>query len=279
VPELPEVETSRLSLLPLFTGKRILSVTPLRHDLWRGSLRPAAGPFEGGPLLRHGKTLILSFLPGKGGGGSSCPFFLLSRFGMSGRWERLSPDAPRPPHTHLEIEMEDGGRLAWIDPRRFGRLEATPSPDRSLLLSGTGPDALAIDGKILFDRLRRHAVPLRTALMDQSLLSGIGNIYMAEILFDAGLSPFRSSHSLSRAESLRLEISLKTLLTAAIAAGGSTIHSYRKEDGTPGGYQKHHAVYGREGLPCPRCGLPVQRIAANGRSLYFCTFCQPIRTP
>lgn len=279
MPELPEVENSRLSLLPLFTGKRILSITPLRHDLWRGPLRPPAGPFEGGPLLRHGKTLILSFVPGKDSGPSSRPFFLLSRFGMSGRWERLFPTLPRPPHTHLEIELEDGERLAWIDPRRFGRLEATPSPDRSFLLSGTGPDALAIDGTTLYDRLKRRAVPLRTALMDQSLLSGIGNIYMAEILFDAGLSPFFPSHLLSRPETVRLEVSMKSLLAAAIAAGGSTIRSYRKEDGTPGGYQKHHAVYGREGRPCPRCGLPVQRVEANGRSLYFCTFCQPFRNP
>ena len=279
LPELPEVEATRRAILPVFIGRRIASITPLREDVWATDRRPPHGPLRGGEIVRRGKTLIFSLIP-DGPGRSSRPFFLLSRFGMSGRWDRR-PQGSRPtPHTHLELLLpEDGAILAWSDPRRFGRLEISPSPAESRLLAGTGPDALSLDGPSLFEIFRPLASPLRKALTNPALLAGIGNIYMAEILFDAGLSPFRPAGSLSLAEACRLFQSLHRILTSAIDSGGSTIHSYRQEDGSPGGYQKFHAVYGREGAPCRRCGLPLQRATVEARSLYYCALCQPLSAP
>jgi formamidopyrimidine-DNA glycosylase len=285
LPELPEVETTRRSILPFFIGRKIASITPLRQDIWASPLRPASAPLIGGPILRQGKTLILSFLPAfSEGPDRSChqepAFLLLSRFGMSGRWDRRPYHSPRPPHTHLEILLpEEEMVLAWSDPRRFGRLEISRSRQQSHLLSGTGPDALTLDGPAIQEIFDSLATPLRKALTDPFLLSGIGNIYMAEILFDAGLSPFRPAGSLSSGEARRLSRSLHEILEAAISVGGSTIHSYRQEDGSPGGYQRFHAVYGREGQPCLRCGLPIQRVTVEARSLYFCRFCQPPSPP
>lgn len=282
MPELPEVETTRRSILPLFIGRKIASIIPLREDIWASPLRPASGPLTGGEILRHGKTLILSFLPSPSAGTDTPShqepaFLLLSRFGMSGRWDRRPRRSPRPPHTHLEILLpEEEMILAWSDPRRFGRLEISPSPQQSRLLSETGPDALTLEGPALLEIFRSMTTPLRKALTDPFLLSGIGNIYMAEILFDAGLSPFRPAGTLSPSEARRLSRSLHQILEAAISVGGSTIHSYRQEDGSPGGYQRFHAVYGREGHPCLCCGLPIQRVTVEARSLYFCRFCQPL---
>ncbi len=274
MPELPEVETTRRAILPAFTGRKVASITPLRQDIWASPQRPPSCPLTGGEIFRHGKTLILSFLP-ETTDGQGHPFSLLSRFGMSGRWDRRPRRAPRLPHTHLEILLpEEELVLAWSDPRRFGRLEVSPSPRESILLSDTGPDALDLDGPALREIFHPLTTPLRKALTDPALLSGIGNIYMAEILFDAGLSPFRPAGSLSLPEACRLSQSMHQILELAISVGGSTIHSYRQEDGSPGGYQRYHAVYGREGLPCIRCGLPLQRATVEARSLYFCRFCQ-----
>ncbi|MGC8528786.1 MAG: Fpg/Nei family DNA glycosylase [Leptospirillia bacterium] len=275
MPELPEVETTRRAILPVFTGQRIASITPLREDIWATDRRPPQSPLRGGEIVRHGKTLIFSLLPDEPDR-SFRPIFLLSRFGMSGRWDRRPRNSRPAPHTHLEIFFPEAGViLAWSDPRRFGRLEISPSLRESRLLAGTGPDALSLDGPSLFKIFRSLSTPLRKALTHPALLSGIGNIYMAEILFDAGLSPFRPAGSLSLAEASRLAQSLHRILNSAIACGGSTIHSYRQEDGSPGDYQKFHAVYGREGAPCQRCGLPLQRTTVEARSLYYCALCQP----
>ena len=279
LPELPEVETTRRAILPVFAGRRIASITPFRQDIWATDRRPPHASLRGGEIVRHGKTLIFSLLPDEPDR-SSRPLLLLSRFGMSGRWDRRPLGSRRLPHTHLELLLPENGMiLAWSDPRRFGRLEISPSPSESRLLAGTGPDALSLDGPSLFEIFRPLATPLRKALTNPALLSGIGNIYMAEILFDAGLSPFRPAGSLSLDEACRLSQSLHRILTSAIDSGGSTIHSYRQEDGSPGGYQKFHAVYGREGAPCRRCGLPLQRATVETRSLYYCAFCQPLSLP
>ncbi len=287
MPELPEVETSKRDLEFFFTGAPVADIRI--HD---NSIRvgdpvleiPGAG-WTGAGIGRHGKTLIMEFsrlgrqktLPPNPEKPDGEILFLLSRFGMSGSWRRIESPS-NPIHSHLEIRFSDRkARLVWVDPRRFGRIEFTQDPRTSVLKAPTGPDALAISPDELGSLLGTSARPLRSALMDQRLVAGIGNIYMAEILFEARLSPFRESRTLTDREIRALWLAMQSVLRAAIAEGGSTIHSFSREDGRIGGYQRLHLVYGREGRPCPGCGLPVQRRTIEARSLYFCPFCQPAK--
>ncbi|MCL4485876.1 MAG: DNA-formamidopyrimidine glycosylase [Nitrospirae bacterium] len=283
MPELPEVETSRMDLQGFFTGAAVRDCRVLDPRIRVGHPSPPffrRGQWVGTGIERHGKTLIMGFSQnqeeetehsGKGEKG----FFLLSRFGMSGSWRRVDARL-NPPHTHLEIRFSDRtSRLVWVDPRRFGRIEFATVPFSSNLLSRVGPDALSVSASVFEEILRSTSRSLRSALMDQGLLAGIGNIYMAEILFDAGLSPFREGRDLLFREVRVLHASMHSVLRAAIAEGGSTIHSFAREDGRNGGYQKLHLVYGREGQPCPRCGLPVRKVTLEARSLYYCPSCQP----
>lgn len=282
MPELPEVETSRKDLEGFFTGASLTVCRILDRRIRIGdscSSLPGEG-WVGTGIGRHGKTLILGFSKKGQGKETGSPkkagnvLFLLTRFGMSGGWRRI--DTPRnPPHTHLEIRFSDRhSRLVWIDPRRFGRIEFTKSPSTSSLLSHVGPDTLSVSPDEFAEIVRNTSRSLRGALMDQRLLAGIGNIYMAEILFRAGLSPFRKGRSLNRREAGILYSSLQSTLRAAISEGGSTIHSFTREDGRNGGYQKLHLVYGREGEPCFQCGLPIQKVVLEARSLYYCSSCQ-----
>ena len=283
MPELPEVETSKRDLEIFFTGAPVAGIRIHEKRIRVGAPPqdlPGSG-WVGAGIGRHGKTLIMGFsrpgtnLPAGESAADRGTLFLLSRFGMSGSWRRID-SRTNPPHSHLEIRFSDrGSRLVWVDPRRFGRIEFAGDPRTAHLLSQVGPDALAISPDDLGTLLSSTSRPLRGALMDQRLLAGIGNIYMAEILFAARLSPFRESRSLSSSETLALWAALQSVLEAAITEGGSTIHSFSREDGRAGGYQRHHLVYGREGLPCTGCGLPVQRTTLEARSLYHCLFCQP----
>jgi formamidopyrimidine-DNA glycosylase len=277
MPELPEVDMYRRDLEEFFTESAIESIRCLRMDIWVNKPLFPAGPWTGKQLLRHGKILILGFSPSL----TTAPqravpaWFLLSRFGMSGSWRRLGKSRKNPDHTHLEIRFSRStDRLLWVDPRRFGRLEWTSDLSRSALLQEIGPDALSISMDDLREILLGSSRTIRSALMDQGLISGIGNIYAAEILFRAGLNPFRTAKALSRIEIGRIHRTLRTVLEEAITAGGSTIHSFARESGSPGGYQRQHLVYGREGRPCVACGTPVQKIVSEGRSLYYCSFCQ-----
>lgn len=283
MPELPEVETSKRDLELFFSGAPVSGIKFHEKRIRVGDPSPdLPGPgWLGAGIDRHGKTLIMGFSrpethisPGENAPARPI-LFLLSRFGMSGSWRRIDSRA-NPPHSHLEIRFSDrNSRLVWVDPRRFGRIELARDPRTAHLLSQVGPDALAISPEELGALLSCTSRPLRAALMDQRLLAGIGNIYMAEVLFAARLSPFRKSSSLIPSEVRALWTSLQAVLQAAIAEGGSTIHSFSREDGRAGGYQRLHLVYGREGLPCAGCGLPVQRTTLEARSLYYCFSCQP----
>ncbi len=274
MPELPEVETCRLDLEKFFTGAPIALIRLFRPDIGVGEIKVNCGDgrWTGKGIERHGKTLIMAL--GRTDNVRPEVCYLLSRFGMSGGWKRVE-SRKNPSHTHLEIRFSDrSARLVWTDPRRFGRLEFSPSIKESRLLSETGPDAFSLTASDLDRLLRDSSRPLREALMDQHFIAGIGNIYMAEILFRAGISPFRTGQNLRSAERIALYLAIQSILREAILAGGSTIHSFARESGDIGRYQKKHQVYGREGHPCVRCGLPIQRLVLNARSLYYCSSCQ-----
>ena len=279
MPELPEVETCRRDLDAFFTGSPIAGIRLYRNDLLVGKTFEFPGKgWVGTGIGRHGKTLMfgLSLMEEdpESGGLERVTLYLLARFGMSGGWRRTESPL-NPVHTHLEIRFSDRlTRLLWVDPRRFGRLELTDDLSSSRILSHTGPDALSLSPSDLETIVRQSSRSIREILMDQRSIAGIGNIYMAEILFQAGISPFTKGEDLSPIALLRLHRAIHSILAEAIRSGGSTIHSFTRENGEEGGFQKWHLVYGRQGLPCTRCALPIQRNVINQRALYFCSSCQ-----
>ena len=281
MPELPEVEAIRQVLAPVMIGREIDRVTVSRRDVVRGldgrrrgRLAPASlgeGRRIDG-LDRRGKQLLVRF---DGGGG------LVIRLGMSGRLD-LSVGRTRsvPPHRHVVWTFgrmtNDVVRVAFIDPRRFGGVHLVRD-ERDLqtrLLAGLGPEATEIDGQTLHARLGRTRRAVKVALLDQAVLAGVGNIYADEALFRARIHPETPGSDLDRQASGRLARAIRTILSAAINAGGSTIRDHRLPEGLEGDYRSSHQVYGRSGQPCGGCGGLLEEIRLAARSTTFCPSCQ-----
>jgi len=270
MPELPEVETIRLGLLPLLAGRRLQQLR-----LFRANLRHPFPPDLSAQveericraIARRGKYLIFDF----GGRG------LLWHLGMSGRFQLLADDAPPRLHEHLRLCLEGGLFYAYIDPRRFGAVDGwSGDPLAHPWLAGLGVEPLsdAFDGAALQQLAAGRRSPIKSLLMDSHLLVGVGNIYAAESLHRAAIDPRRQAASLGDEECNRLAASIRTILQEALAAGGSTISDYRHPDGSSGYFAHAFAVYGRAGEACRRCGAIVAAIRQAGRSTYFCPACQ-----
>nr|WP_277621228.1 DNA-formamidopyrimidine glycosylase [Thermus arciformis] len=244
-------------------GERLLEVRHQDHLRYRHTERAAGRRIEG--VERRGKFLLL---PLSGG------LELVLHLGMTGGF-RLEPT----PHTRARFLLE-GRTLHFHDPRRFGRIWVVERGDyREIpLLLRLGPEPLseAFAFPEFFRGLKESSRPLKALLLDQTLAAGVGNIYADEALFRAGLSPLRRGKEVGEEEARRLFQALREVLSEAVALGGSTLsdRTYRQPDGLPGGFQERHAVYGRAGLPCPRCGHPVERRVVAGRSTHFCPRCQ-----
>ncbi|MFM2129962.1 MAG: hypothetical protein RL477_1508 [Pseudomonadota bacterium] len=279
MPELPEVETVRLGLLPVLGGRRLRRVAVNRPDLRipfpRGLARRLEGRRVAG-LERRAKYIILRF----DDGGES----LLIHLGMSGRMIVEGPgqaNAPREPspHDHVVIETDGGARVVFNDARRFGlmTLLAPGEEGRHKLLAGLGPEPLdaAFTAETLAAALKGKSGPIKAALLDQRVVAGLGNIYVCEALFRAGISPRRRAGTVQGERAVRLHAAIVAVLRAAIAAGGSTLRDHRRPDGELGYFQHSFAVYGREGEPCPDCAQParcrgIRRIVQSGRSTFYC---------
>lgn len=263
MPELPEVETTRRRLLPLLLGRRLLEVRHQDPGRYRHTERAQGRRVEG--IGRRGKFLLLGLSEG---------LEMVVHLGMTGGF-RLEAT----PHTRVVFRLEEGS-LYFHDPRRFGRIWVVERGDycEILLLSRLGPEPLseAFTFPEFLARLQGSGKPLKTLLLDQTLAAGVGNIYADEALFRARLSPFRRGREVNPEEAQRLFQALREVLAEAVALGGSTLsdRTYQQPDGLPGGYQERHAVYGRAGLPCPRCSHPIQRQALGGRGTHFCPRCQ-----
>ncbi len=262
MPELPEVETVRRSLLPI-VGARIEGVE-VREPRLR---RPVAPDFErqlAGRVVRRierrGKYLLFHL---------SDDGALLAHLGMSGALLLQEIGTARAAHDHVAIRLADGRQVTFNDPRRFGLLRVGP-PDEFVELNNVGPDplsdAFAVDDFVALARGRKK--PVKNLLMDQRALGGIGNIYANEILFRAGIRPGRQARRLTRAELGRLFESTRAVLSSAIRLGGSSISDYRDGDGRPGYFQLRLKVYDRAGKPCLRCHAPVRRVVHAGRSTF-----------
>jgi formamidopyrimidine-DNA glycosylase len=188
---------------------------------------------------------------------------------MTGRLLVDSPGGTIPKHTHLIARLASGRELRFIDPRRFGRLSVVREEFRA-----AGSEPLEVDSEQFANLFRKRKAPIKAALLNQKLLSGVGNIYADEALFRAGVRPRRRANTLTREQLRRLLDCLKEVLAQAIAAGGSSVSDYVDAAGEPGFFQVHHRVYGREGQPCLRCGTPIKRVVIAGRSAHYCPKCQ-----
>jgi formamidopyrimidine-DNA glycosylase len=268
MPELPEVETVRRSLLPI-VGARIESVEVreprlrrvVAHDF---ALRLSGRVIHG--IERRGKYLLFQLSEDEA---------LLSHLGMSGALLLQPADTPPETHDHVSLHLSDGRQVTFNDPRRFGLLRVGRT-DEFEELGNVGPDPLSDDFSVqdLAALARGRKKPVKNLLMDQRALGGIGNIYANEILFRAGIRPGRQARRLTRAELQRLFDATRAILRSAIRLGGSSISDYRDGDGRPGYFQLRLKVYDRAGKPCVRCHTPVRRAVHAGRSSFYCAACQ-----
>ena len=274
MPELPEVETVMRGLQQRLEGRTIVTATAHRPDLrWpfpEGLQKRLTGARVTG-FRRRGKYILMRLT-----GGDS----VLLHLGMSGRMV-LTPLRPNMPtlHEHLVLETNDGWRLGFVDPRRFGSVDLVPTrqEDSHKLLAGLGPEPLdaAFTPALLSAALAGKRTPIKAALLDQKVVAGLGNIYVSEALFRARLSPLRSAHTIPGTRAARLVPAIKDTLTEAIAAGGSSLRDYVQPDGELGYFQHAWKVYGRESEACERCpGRPacpgIRRITQSARSTFYC---------
>jgi formamidopyrimidine-DNA glycosylase len=274
MPELPEVETTRRGLAPHLEGRRISAVTLRRPDL-RWPIPPEIGALLPGQRIeairRRAKYLLLDTAAGSA----------LLHLGMSGSLRVLPRTTPLTAHDHVDLLLEDGhldeGRvLRFNDPRRFGCLLWQPPGETHELLRELGPEPLGdqFDGDYLFQRSRGRSVPVKSFLMDQRIVVGVGNIYAAEALFAAGISPLRGAGRVSRERYGLLADAVKTILARAIARGGTTLRDFISPDGAPGYFEQELSAYGRGGAPCPRCGRALRQAQIGQRATVWCSACQ-----
>jgi formamidopyrimidine-DNA glycosylase len=269
MPELPEVETTVRGLVPVLEGRRLVAVEARRADLRRAfppDLRQRLTGAVVTGLSRRAKYGLIAT-----GRGDTLVFHL----GMSGRW-RIDPEEIGA-HDHFLLETDAGRRLALNDPRRFGSLDlvATEDIDRYPPFEAMGPEPLGdgFSAVYLLAALAGRSAPIKALLLDQRIVAGLGNIYVCEALHMAGIAPGRAGGRISKPRLDRLAEAIKTILLAAIEAGGSTLRDYARPDGELGYFSKQWRVYGREGESC-HCGSPIRRRVDSGRSTFFCPRCQ-----
>ena len=285
MPELPEVETVVRGLAQTVVGDTIESV-------WLGSkpepLKSPAAEIE--RTLRHariaavrrmGKHIVVELdkararaktrqPQSKASSAKSHASQFIVHLGMTGQLLVAKPGQEIEKHTHLVALLASGRELRFVDPRRFGRL-AVHTRDG---FEAGGVEPLDVGFEIFVNLFHQRKTPIKSALLNQKLLRGVGNIYADESLFRAGVRPRRRAASLTRAELRRLYDALQQVLTQAIAAGGSSVSDYVNAEGEPGFFQFEHRVYGREGEPCLVCATPIKRVVIAGRSSHYCPRCQ-----
>jgi formamidopyrimidine-DNA glycosylase len=269
MPELPEVETVANGVHARIHGQTVVSVqTSNKPQTFKSPPDEIVEALTGSRIERvHrvGKTIVVDLSRKKK------PAQFLIHLGMTGRLLVSTADTPIPTHTHAILALSSGKELRFIDPRRFGRLSIV-APDTKY--EGPGAEPLTIPLEDFIALFRHRKTPIKAALLNQSLLHGVGNIYADEALFHAGIRPTRHAGRLTRAELSRLREALIKVLTEAIQLGGSSVSDYVDADGVAGFFQLRHHVYSRTGQPCRVCATPIKRIVIGGRSTHYCPACQ-----
>jgi formamidopyrimidine-DNA glycosylase len=268
MPELPEVQTVVDTLQPAVIGREILGVVLRRKDVLTPAGFDLAAALTGRSvenIHRRGKRIIIQL--------SDANRFYI-HLGMTGRLSMERASAASLPHTHLLIDF-DIGQMRFRDPRRFGGifwLGLDDAGDRNM-----GPEPLTLRTGQLAKQLAGTTRAIKNALLDQSVIAGLGNIYVDESLFVAGIHPLVAANELTDEQIVRLNRAIKNVLRKALHHRGSTLRDYFDANGNPGGFQKLHAVYDRAELPCRKCKTPIERFVLGGRSTHFCPRCQLCR--
>ncbi|MDO4540372.1 MAG: bifunctional DNA-formamidopyrimidine glycosylase/DNA-(apurinic or apyrimidinic site) lyase [Syntrophomonadaceae bacterium] len=267
MPELPEIETIRRNMLE-HRGRQILSAELLREDILRR--RDYEADWLAGQSLRdfrrRGKFLIAEL-------DDIC--CLVFHLGMSGRFYALGEDADQKlPHVHFVLHLEEGHKLMYQDPRRFGGIWFCR--DEAALFAKMGPEPLekSFTLKYLTALVARHRTPVKNVLLNQQFIAGLGNIYVDEALFLAGIRPERAASSLTAEEIKKLHRAIRQVLQKGIEMRGTSFRDYRDGFNRPGDFQNYLQVYGKGGQPCPRCGEALQKVIIGGRGTVFCAHCQ-----
>ena len=294
MPELPEVETVCRGLAPHMEGRIIREVKLARADLRFPFPADFVARLTGARIervTRRAKYLLAEIHPREG------PAQIwLSHLGMTGRFQVYPANAPAPgpdplatykhaladavaqKHVHLTLDLDDATHITYADPRRFGFMDLTPASGASRFLDDLGPEPLgnAFNADYFFAACAGRQSPIKAVLLDQKTVAGLGNIYVCEALFRAGISPRRKAANLGRARIERLIPAIRSVLGEAIDAGGSSLRDFAASDGQLGYFQHGFAVYDRAGAPCTTsgCNANVSRIVQSGRSSFFCPACQ-----
>jgi formamidopyrimidine-DNA glycosylase len=283
MPELPEVETIARGVDARVRGDCIVQVWFGSHrEPFKTPPRQQAKGLEGCVLLavhRTGKHIVCELgaaspdreRTGKASASPTAQWIV--HLGMTGRLLVTTPEAPVAAHTHARLSLSSGRELRFVDPRRFGRLEFRDL-GRNAPFTAPGAEPLTIELEEFAALFRGRRLAIKAALLNQSLLAGVGNIYADESLFRAGIRPRRMAGRLTRAELERLRTALRQVLKDAIRLGGSSVSDYVDADGVRGFFQLEHCVYMRTGLPCRHCGTPIRRILLAGRGTHYCPRCQ-----
>ncbi|SFN02359.1 bifunctional DNA-formamidopyrimidine glycosylase/DNA-(apurinic or apyrimidinic site) lyase [Dokdonella immobilis] len=269
MPELPEVETTRVGIAPHLVGRRIKGLVVRQPQLRWPIPTPLIDALPGqsiNAVERRAKYLLVHTEVGSA----------VIHLGMSGSLRVLGENTVPGKHDHYDWHLDSGRVLRFTDPRRFGSLLWQPAGTTHELLAKLGPEPLgdAFDGDMLWRTAQGRSTSVKTFIMDQAVVVGVGNIYAAEALFAAGIHPRRRAGAVSRMRYAMLADAIKRILRYAIDRGGTTLRDFISPDGVPGYFEQELFVYGRAGQACRNCGTPIRSITLGQRSTFYCPRCQ-----
>ena len=274
MPEMPEVETVRRTLLPLIKGKTIKEVTVWYPKIITGDAKEFARQLTGKKIEnidRYAKYLLIRL---------SDNLTIVSHLRMEGKYRLVKINTKKDKHDHVQIVFKDNSALRYNDVRKFGRMQliktGTEREKTGIGKLGVEPNSAAFTVSYLQNGLARKKKNIKNTLLDQSIVAGLGNIYVDEVLWETKIHPLSQANTIPAEKIVQLHDNINSLIELAIAERGTTIHTYLDANGKTGGFQKMLQVYGHKGEPCVRCGTPLEKIKVNGRGTTFCPKCQVI---
>ena len=274
MPEMPEVETVRRTLLPLIKGKTIKEVTVWYPKIITGDAKEFKQQLVGKKITtidRYAKYLLIRL---------SGNLTVVSHLRMEGKYRLVKINTKKDKHDHVQIVFSDNSALRYNDVRKFGRMQliktGTEREKTGISKLGAEPNSAAFTVSYLQNGLARKKKNIKNTLLDQSVVAGLGNIYVDEVLWETKIHPLSQANTIPAEKVAQLHDNINSLIELAIAERGTTIHTYLDANGKTGGFQKMLQVYGHKGEPCVRCGTPLEKIKVNGRGTTFCPECQVI---
>lgn len=274
MPEMPEVETVRRTLLPLIKGKTIKEVTVWYPKIITGDAKEFARQLAGKKIVtidRYAKYLLIRL---------SDNLTIVSHLRMEGKYRLVKINTKKDKHDHVQIIFSDNSALRYNDVRKFGRMQliktGTEKEKTGIGKLGAEPNSAAFTVSYLQTGLARKKKNIKNTLLDQSIVAGLGNIYVDEVLWETKIHPLSQANTIPTKKVAQLHDNINSLIELAIAERGTTVHTYLDANGKTGGFQKMLQVYGHKGEPCVRCGTPLEKIKVNGRGTTFCPKCQVI---